>query len=46
MSAELIALSNALAQATEYIQIWNELLQLPCGQPELTIEAPLLELDP
>src|SRR5205814_1900914 len=26
---------DELAQATEYIQIWNELLQLPCGQPEL-----------
>jgi len=37
---------DELAQATEYIQIWNELLQLPCGQPELTIETPLLELEP
>jgi len=36
---------DELAQATEYIQIWNELIQLPCGQGELTIETPLLELD-
>jgi 7-cyano-7-deazaguanine synthase len=35
-----------LAQAAEYIQIWNELIQLPCGQSELSIETPLLELDP
>ena len=34
-----------LAQATEYTQIWNELLQLPCGQTELEIESPLLELE-
>jgi 7-cyano-7-deazaguanine synthase len=34
-----------LARATEYIQIWNELLQLPCALSELSIEAPLLELD-
>ncbi len=35
-----------LAGATEYMQIWNELLQLPCGRPDLEIENPLLELDP
>ncbi|MGH7179357.1 MAG: 7-cyano-7-deazaguanine synthase [Tepidisphaeraceae bacterium] len=35
-----------LAQATEYVQIWNELLQLPCGQTELEIVTPLLELEP
>ncbi len=35
-----------LAQATEYIQIWNEMLQLPCAQSELEIQTPLLELDP
>ena len=38
--------ADDLAQATEYIQICNELLQLPCGQPELEIQAPLLELEP
>ena len=35
-----------LAQATEYVQIWNEMLQIPCGQPELEVQAPLLELEP
>ena len=38
--------ADELAQATEYIQIWSELIQLPCNQPETTIEAPLLELEP
>lgn len=37
--------ADELAQAAEYIQIWNELIQLPCSQPELTIETPLLELE-
>ena len=35
-----------LAKATEYGQIWNELLQLPCGLTELEIDTPLLELEP
>lgn len=35
-----------LAQATEYMQIWNELIQLPCGQPELELMTPLMELEP
>ncbi len=35
-----------LAQATEYTQIWSELLQLPCGQSELEIVTPLMELEP
>lgn len=38
--------TEELTQATEYIQIWNELVQIPCGQPELEILTPLLELDP
>jgi 7-cyano-7-deazaguanine synthase len=38
--------TDDLAQATEYIQIWNELVQLPCGQAELEIITPLLELEP
>jgi hypothetical protein len=38
--------ADELAQATEYVQIWNELIQQPCNQPELNIEAPLLELEP
>lgn len=35
-----------LAMATEYLQIWNELIQLPCAQTELEVTAPLLELEP
>lgn len=38
--------ADELAQATEYVQVWNELLQLPCGQPEVEVNAPLLELEP
>ena len=37
---------DELAQATEYVQLWSELLQLPCGLPELEFQAPLLELEP
>src|SRR4051812_127195 len=37
---------DEMAQATEYVQIWNELIQMPCGQTELTVETPLLELEP
>ena len=37
---------DELAQATEYVQIWTELLQLPCAQPEVEFIAPLLELEP
>lgn len=37
---------DEMAQATEYVQIWTELLQLPCGLPELEFVAPLLELEP
>jgi 7-cyano-7-deazaguanine synthase len=37
--------ADDLAQATEYIQILNELVQLPCGQPDLEIITPLLELE-
>ena len=35
-----------LSQATEYVQVWNELVQMPCGQPELELTTPLLELEP
>ena len=38
--------ADELAQVTEYIQIWNELVQLPCGQSEIEIVTPLLELEP
>lgn len=37
--------ADELAQATEYVQIWNELVQLPCGQGELEIVTPLMELE-
>ena len=40
------ARGDELAQATEYVQVWNELVQMPCGQPELEVAAPLLELEP
>jgi hypothetical protein len=35
-----------LSQATEYVQIWNELLQMPCSMPDVEVLTPLLELDP
>lgn len=38
--------ADELAQATEYIQIWNELIQTPCAAPEVEVMAPLLELEP
>lgn len=38
--------AEELAQATEYMQIWNEMAQLPLGQAEMEINTPLLELDP
>ena len=37
---------DELAQATEYVQVWNEMVQMPCAQPELEVVAPLLELEP
>jgi 7-cyano-7-deazaguanine synthase in queuosine biosynthesis len=38
--------ADDLAQATEYAQIWQELLQVPCGMNDLEIATPLLEMDP
>lgn len=38
--------ADELATLTEYFQIWNELIQLPCGQPDLEFLIPLLELEP
>jgi 7-cyano-7-deazaguanine synthase in queuosine biosynthesis len=35
-----------LSQATEYVQIWNEMLQVTCGLADLEFMTPLLELDP
>lgn len=37
---------DALAQATEYLQIWKEMIQIPCGMRDVELEAPLLELEP
>jgi 7-cyano-7-deazaguanine synthase in queuosine biosynthesis len=37
--------ADELAQATEYMQIWNELIQMPCGYAELEIQTPLMELE-
>lgn len=37
---------DALAQASEFLQIWTELAQLPCGLGDLEVAAPLLELEP
>jgi 7-cyano-7-deazaguanine synthase in queuosine biosynthesis len=38
--------NDDLATATEFVQVWNELLQLPCGMPEMELNAPLMELEP
>jgi len=38
--------TDDLAAATEYFQIWNEIIRLPCGQLELELRTPLLELEP
>jgi 7-cyano-7-deazaguanine synthase in queuosine biosynthesis len=37
--------ADDLARATEFVQVINELVQLPCGQGELEVQAPLLELE-
>jgi 7-cyano-7-deazaguanine synthase len=37
---------DELATATEYTQIWNELVQMPCGYKDLEVITPLLELEP
>jgi hypothetical protein len=36
---------DPLVSATEFGQVWSELVQLPCGLPELSVELPLLELE-
>lgn len=35
-----------LARATEYVQIWNEMVQAPAAIPDLEIQTPILELEP
>jgi 7-cyano-7-deazaguanine synthase len=37
---------DELAQASEYVQVWNELVQMPCALAELEVVTPLLELEP
>jgi 7-cyano-7-deazaguanine synthase len=36
---------DELARATEWGQIWNEMIQMACGQVELELATPLLELE-
>lgn len=38
--------ADDLAEATEYVQILNELIQMPCGLKELDIVTPIIELEP
>ena len=38
--------ADDLTRATEFAQVLNELVQLPCDRPDLNIEMPLLELEP
>jgi 7-cyano-7-deazaguanine synthase len=38
--------ADDLLKATEFFQVINELLQLPCNQPDLEVNSPLLELEP
>jgi 7-cyano-7-deazaguanine synthase len=38
--------TDELAQATEFCQVWSEMIQMPCALPELELLAPLLELEP
>jgi hypothetical protein len=37
---------DELAQAAEFIQLWNEMVQLPCAQKEMEIVTPVMELEP
>jgi 7-cyano-7-deazaguanine synthase in queuosine biosynthesis len=37
--------TDDLSQATEFVQIWNEMFQLTLGRPELDLQTPLLELE-
>jgi len=38
--------TDELARAVEFLQIWNEMVQMTLGKPELEILAPLIELEP
>lgn len=37
--------SDELARGGEYVQIWNEMINLPLAHPDLELNAPLLELE-
>ena len=37
---------DELAQAAEWVSIWNEMIQMPCGQNEIEVQTPILELEP
>ncbi|HSI32379.1 MAG: 7-cyano-7-deazaguanine synthase [Phycisphaerae bacterium] len=37
---------DELAAATEFVQVWNEMIQMPCGVKDLEVMTPLLELEP
>jgi hypothetical protein len=36
---------DAVISAAEFGQVWSELVQMPCGLPDLSVEMPLLELE-
>lgn len=38
--------ADDLARGTEYVQVWAELLQLPCGRENIELLTPILELEP
>jgi 7-cyano-7-deazaguanine synthase len=38
--------SDGLAAASEFVQIWNEMINHPLAHPDLDLHAPLLELEP
>jgi 7-cyano-7-deazaguanine synthase in queuosine biosynthesis len=40
------ASSDDLSTASEYVQVWNEMINLPLGYPDLELQAPLLEIEP
>ncbi len=37
--------TDELAQATEFMQIWNEMFQLTLGRPDLELHFPVLEME-
>lgn len=37
--------TDDLARATEYLQVWDEMIQMTLGKPDLRVVAPLLEME-